>query len=128
MKTASAKAKGRKLQQLVRDQLRLILKSFDSTIVDDDVESRGMGQNGVDVILSPAAKRILPLDIECKAQEACNVTTEFWDHFGKYKSKPTVKLLIHRRNHTEALVTIRWEDFVKFLEGSDVRSIATTQS
>ena len=62
--TSSAKAKGRKLQQHVRDKLIELLSS--RGIVDDDVKSTGMGQGGEDVQLSPLARKYMPVSIECK--------------------------------------------------------------
>tara|TARA_R110000851_G_scaffold12862_4_gene44300 strand:- start:6104 stop:6478 length:375 start_codon:yes stop_codon:yes gene_type:complete len=62
--TASAKAKGRKLQQLVRDKVLELLAP--RGIVADDVKSTGMGQGGEDVQLSPLARKYLPVSIECK--------------------------------------------------------------
>jgi hypothetical protein len=62
--TASAKSKGRRLQQLVRDKLIELLSS--RGVVDDDVKSTGMGQGGEDVQLSPLARKYMPVSIECK--------------------------------------------------------------
>ena len=62
MKAQSAKAKGRKLQQAVRDG---ILERF-PTLEPDDVRSTGMGQSGEDVQLSPAARKLFPYSVECK--------------------------------------------------------------
>ena len=58
----SAKAKGRRLQQWVRDHL---LKRH-PTLEVDDVRSTSMGAAGEDVLLSPTARRIVPYSIECK--------------------------------------------------------------
>ena len=46
MKTQSAKAKGRKLQNWVRDKLIELL-----SVHEEDVESRSMGASGVDFVL-----------------------------------------------------------------------------
>lgn len=116
MLTSSAKAKGRRLQQLVRDSLRSLGKAFGLVDGDGDIESRGMGQSGCDLILSPAAEKVFPFDIECKNRESLNVTSTFWKHYKKYQDRPTLKLLVHSRNHSEPLVTIRWEDFVQMLK------------
>ena len=62
MKPQSAKAKGRKLQQLVRDKLL----ELSDTFREGDIESTGMGQSGEDVQLSPHARDLLPISIECK--------------------------------------------------------------
>lgn len=64
MNTASAKAKGRKLQQWVRD---CILK-YSPSLTTDDVRSTAMGQGGEDVQLSSAARRQYPISIECKSR------------------------------------------------------------
>ena len=51
MKTSSAKAKGRKFQQWVRDQLIEQLN-----VHPEDVESRSMGAGGEDLIMARAAR------------------------------------------------------------------------
>lgn len=66
IKTSSAKQKGRKLQQSVRDA---ILSSF-PTLEPDDVRSCAMGSGGEDLQLSPAAARLFPFSVECKARAA----------------------------------------------------------
>lgn len=60
----SAKSKGRKLQQRVRDDL---IAAFPS-LTEDDVRSCSMGSNGADVILSTAAKKLIPYEFECKSK------------------------------------------------------------
>ena len=71
MKTSSAKAKGRRLQQKVRD---LLLETF-TELEPDDIRSTSMGVSGEDLQLSPAARKLIPFAIECKNQEKLNV----WD-------------------------------------------------
>lgn len=71
MKPSSAKAKGRRLQQLVRDHL---LARFNG-LTEDDVRSTPMGVAGDDIQLSSAAKSRIPYAFECKNQERVNV----WD-------------------------------------------------
>lgn len=63
MKPASGKAKGRNHQKAVRE---CILR-FYPELGPDDVVSRSMGARGEDLILSPAARRRLPVSFECKA-------------------------------------------------------------
>jgi hypothetical protein len=113
MKTASAKAKGRKLQQEVRDYLRFIVKQHG--LEDADVESRGMGQAGVDVILSPAAKKLLhTLEIECKNCEKLNVHQIFSEHYEKYRMTG-IPLLVHSKNRSKTLVTMTLNTFLGYL-------------
>lgn len=116
MKTSSAKAKGRRLQQMVRDVLRKIGKVNQLGVVDGDIESRGMGQNGTDVILSPKANSVFGrLAIECKNCETLNVRKIFEEHASKYDSTH-IPWLIHSRNHAKALITLEFEDFISYFE------------
>jgi hypothetical protein len=73
-----------------------------------------MGQSGVDVILSPAAQTIFPFLIECKNKETLNVTTTFLDHAKLCweRNLDGYALLVHSRNHSEVLVTLKWDAFV----------------
>ena len=69
MKPRSAKNKGKRLQNKIRD---LILEKFDS-LEKDDVRSITMGDSGEDILLSPAARRLFPFSVECKNQEKLNI-------------------------------------------------------
>ena len=68
MKTQSAKAKGRKLQQWVRDQ---IIEQLE--VHPEDIESRSMGAGGEDLIMARAARQKFPFSVECKNVEKLNV-------------------------------------------------------
>ena len=61
MKPSSAKNKGRLLQQHVAQLLR---EAFG--LDEDDVQSRSMGADGEDLLLSPHARRLFPFAVECK--------------------------------------------------------------
>ena len=69
--TSSAKAKGRRLQQFVRDKILGLYPKLEP----DDVRSTSMGAGGEDVQLSPAARRLFPYSVECKS----------YKHFAVYK-------------------------------------------
>ena len=58
MKIKSAKAKGRNLQNLVRDKLRSIFVG--KVLEEDDIKSQTMGMSGEDIVLTPAAKKLIP--------------------------------------------------------------------
>jgi len=108
MRTSSCKAKGRRLQQRVRDDLRAIAPALDPT----DIESTPMGCNGVDVILTKAARTVFgELAIECKNVENLNVVRVFTDHAAKYADK--IPLLVHARNNTAPMVTLDWCTFLR---------------
>jgi hypothetical protein len=106
MKTQSAKAKGRKLQQQVRDVLIEELE-----IHPEDIESRSMGAGGEDLIMSRAAREKFPYSIECKNQERVNVWAAYdqaAENSGHYEP-----LVIIKKNRTKALCVIELDAFVK---------------
>ena len=59
------KDKGEQFQQEVADRLCQVRKGFTS----QDVQSCRMSTHGEDIILSPRARAILPITVECKAQK-----------------------------------------------------------
>ena len=65
MKTRSRKAKGRRLQNWVRDELL----SLFTNLSNDDIYCAIMGESGADVKFSPHAQKVLPYSIECKNKE-----------------------------------------------------------
>jgi hypothetical protein len=75
-----------------------------------------MGQQGEDVILSPAFRKVLDLDIECKNVERLDVAKTFWEHFNKYINRPSLKVLTHTKNRSLPLVTIRLADFLYLIK------------
>ena len=107
MKTSSAKAKGRKLQDLVRDRLRSVYTEILET---NDIESQVMGMSGEDIVLSPAAKRVIPYSFECKNQERLNL----WEAYSQAESncgdhQPIVFL---KKNNHKPLVLVDADYFV----------------
>ena len=103
MRSQSAKAKGRKLQQWTRDQIRKVFN-----LADDDVTSRSMGASGTDVLLSPKAKEFIPASIECKNQQSLNVWKS-WEQAVMNVQPGTFPLLIIKRNNTIPLAVISAE-------------------
>ena len=69
MKPRSAKAKGRALQNLVRDRILEVFPQLEK----DDVQCAIMGQSGIDIKLSPAARKLFPYSIECKNQQKISI-------------------------------------------------------
>ena len=113
MKTQSAKAKGRRLQQEVRD---LLIESFHQ-LLPDDIRSTGMGQSGEDLQLSPFARTHIPFSFECKNQEKLNI----WQAIGQAEDNaggydPAV---VFKRNRTKTYVAIPLETFVKLIKKVD---------
>jgi hypothetical protein len=103
MNPQSAKAKGRKLQQWVRDLL--VAKGLKT----DDVQSRSMGAAGEDVMLSPYAREAFPYSIECKNTERVNIWKAYAQasaNAGNYEP-----LLIVKRNNHKPLAIVDAEHF-----------------
>tara|TARA_B100000287_G_scaffold428500_1_gene480024 strand:- start:72 stop:410 length:339 start_codon:yes stop_codon:yes gene_type:complete len=109
MKTQSAKAKGRRLQQWFRD---LLIEKLD--IHPEDVESRSMGAGGEDLIMARAAREKFPFSIEAKNQEKLNVWEAYkqaTENSGDYEP-----LVVLKRNNHKPLVLIDAESFVKLIK------------
>ena len=106
MKPQSAKAKGRLLQQWVRD---LLVESLN--IHPEDIESRSMGAGGEDLIMSRAARKSFPYSVECKNQEKINI----WQAYeqASQNSGDYVPIVVFKRNRSKPLVVIDAEEFVK---------------
>jgi hypothetical protein len=73
MTPQSAKAKGRRLQQWVRNYILSIADWLEP----DDVRSTSMGVTGEDIQLSPLARKCFPIQIECKNKAAYSVYKDY---------------------------------------------------
>ena len=109
MKTRSAKAKGRRLQNKIRD---LLLEEF-KELEPDDIRTAIMGETGEDIKLSPAARKKIPYSFECKNQEKINI----WESLkqAEENSGDYSPILIFKRNRSKTYVTIELEEFIKLI-------------
>ena len=106
MRTQSKKAKGRRLQQWVRD---LLIEKLE--VHPEDIESRSMGAGGEDLIMSRSAREKFPYSIECKNQESLNIWKSYeqaQQNSGNYE--PIVVLKI---NNVKPLVLVDADYFVE---------------
>jgi len=111
--TSARKAKGRKLQQIVRD---LILESFKEQLDPDDVRSTSMGASGEDVLLSPMARKLFPFSIECKNVESLNIYKAIEQCEANAKGHtPTV---VFKRNGMEPFIAIPLKVFMEIYKKS----------
>ena len=108
MKPSSAKAKGRKFQQWVRD---LILSTFRS-LEEDDVRSTSMGAGGEDILLSPAARKLFPYSVECKHRASYAFYKDL-DQAYANAPKGTIPLLFAKANHRDAVVILPAKEFME---------------
>ncbi len=108
MSSKSVKAKGRRLQNFVRDKLR----EFFPVLEDDDIKSQTMGMTGEDIVLSPHAKKLIPYSFECKNQEKLNIWTSM-DQAEKNCPEDRDPVVVFTRNRKPTYVAMRFEDWCK---------------
>lgn len=107
---ASRKAKGRRLQQAVRQDL------VDRLGIDPgDILSTAMGQSGCDLYLSPAARERFPFAVECKAQETIALPAWWRQCTRNAAAEGLAPLLILKQSRREALAVLRWTDLLSLL-------------
>lgn len=112
MKASSAKAKGRRCAQELKD---LILRYLGTKIEDEDITVTPSGVTGPDLILSPLAKKFLPIAVECKNVEKLNI----WAAMEQAETEARVGLpvLFFRRNRSKMYACIEAEHLIKLLAG-----------
>jgi hypothetical protein len=109
MKPRSAKAKGKRLQNWARD---VILETFPE-LQKDDVRSTTMGDGGEDVQLSPAARKCVPFQIECKNK--AHISVYSWYQQAK-EHGPHEALLVIKEDDAEPLVVVDAKTFFRLLK------------
>ena len=110
MKTRSAKNKGKRLQNNVRD---LLLETF-TQLEPDDVRSTTMGESGEDIQLSPAARKLIPFAFECKNQEKLNI----WESLKQAEdnSNGHKPILVFKRNRSKTYAVLEIQDFIDLIK------------
>ena len=106
MKTQSAKGKGRRFQQWVRDML---IEHRD--VHPEDIESRSMGAGGEDIIMARDARKKFPVSLECKNVEKLNVYEAYAQ--AEANSGDHEPILFMKKNRKKPLVVVDAEGFVK---------------
>jgi hypothetical protein len=117
MTARSSKAKGRRLQNHLRDKLHeIFIKNWKKLPIleEDDIKSQTMGMSGEDIVMSPAAKRIIPYSFECKNVEKLNV----WSALEQAETncEGRVPVVVFKRNRSKVYVAIEldsWLDTIK---------------
>ena len=109
MKPSSAKGKGRRLQNFLKEKIY----EYFPTLRNGDVKTAVMGESGEDIILSPAARDLIPYSFECKNQERLNIwesLSQAEDNSGDYT--PAV---VFKRNRTKTYIALELEEFLKII-------------
>jgi hypothetical protein len=111
----SAKAKGRKFQQDIRD----LMLQYSKGLEPDDILSRSMGAGGEDIMLSPAARRQYPITIECKCQEKVNVWASYAQAVENNPKEEYEPVLFIKRNRHKPLAVVDAEHYIKLTVTED---------
>ena len=106
MKPQSAKGKGRRFQQWVRDQL-----IEHREVHPEDIESRSMGAGGEDLIMARDARQKFPFSVECKNQEKLNVYEAYAQACANAGDHEPI--LFMKRKYKKPLVVVDAEWFIK---------------
>ena len=110
MKPSSAKAKGRRLQDWIRQKLLGLFPQLE----EDDVKTAIMGESGEDIHLSPAARKVFPFSIEAKNQERLNI----WEAIAQAEANAregSTPLVVFKRNRSEVFAVIPFEALLTLL-------------
>lgn len=124
MKTSSAKAKGRRLQDhVVKELMSGAYNNCEECEEHDhpmwtprkgDIKPAIMGESGTDIKLSPAAKDHIPFDIECKNTERASVW-QWIKQAEENAEEGRVPLTVFKRNRSDVYAIIKLDDLLKLL-------------
>ena len=111
MKTSSAKAKGRKLQQWFT---KVLIEGLN--LNEEDLESRPMGSQGEDIIMGHESREQFPYSIECKNQEALNI----WKSHEQAEENcgDHTPCVVYKRNRSKTYISLEFDEFIKILKGN----------
>jgi len=110
--TRTKKAKGKSFQNDIRDE---ILKLFPH-LTTNDVYSTSMGSQGIDIKLSPEARKVFPYAVECKRSESININKAFEQSKTNGDKEGLIPIVVSKQNYKDSLVTLEWEVFKEMLK------------
>ena len=87
---------------------------YTETLETNDIESQVMGMSGEDVVLSPAAKRVIPYSFECKNKERLDL----WKSLEQAESNSQERnpVLVFKRNRSKVYVAIEFDHFIEMID------------
>jgi len=108
MLTSSKKQKGRRLQKYIVSK---ILEYFPS-LSSKDVQSRAMGSQGTDIVLSEAAFKMFPFCVEAKNKETNKALLKDWLQ-AIANTEDGEPLLVLGSNNSPTFAVIEFDMFMK---------------
>ena len=109
MRPSSAKEKGRRFQQRIRD---LFLNAAPE-LEPKDIRSVPMGVSGEDLWMSPKAEEIYPYSVESKNVEKLNIWSAIKQAREEARKHDKTPLVAFTRNHEETYVCIPIEELLE---------------
>lgn len=107
---SSRKAKGRKLQNEIRE---VLLENFPE-LHPDEIKCAIMGENGVDLHISPRARTQINYSIEAKNTEKLNI----WSAIKQAEENVvdgTQPMVVFRRNYSKTYAVVEFSHLVELL-------------
>lgn len=80
----------------------------------EDIRSTSMGAQGEDIQLSPAARKLIPIQFECKARASFSGYA-FLEQAGSFGNHTPVVVI--KGNNKRPVVLMYAEDFIQYIKG-----------
>ena len=108
LKARSAKNKGKRLENILRDKLIELYPKLSN-----DISSQIMGMTGEDIVLTPHARKKLPFSFECKNVEKLNV----WKSFKQCESNAgeSTPILVIKRNRENPKIVMDLDQWLEII-------------
>ena len=113
MKTKSAKAKARRLQDKLAADIR---EAFG--LSENDVKPAIISESGVDIKLSESARIAFPFAVEAKANETLPLWASIAQAQENAANEALKPLLAFKRNGSGIYVVLRWGDFMTMMKAA----------
>jgi len=110
MNNKSRKAKGRLLQNLVKDKVQRLFPKLGK----NDIKCAKVGENGSDIkLISLMARKLIPYDIEVKNRQEYKTIYNHYKHAQSHGSLEPI--LVLKMNREKALAVIDLDHFFELL-------------
>ena len=86
-----------------------------TNLEEGDILPAVMGESGMDIKLSPAARKVFPYAVEAKAQEKVSLR-QWWDQAKANATDDLAPLLITKQSRKEPLVVMDLQTFIKLIK------------
>jgi hypothetical protein len=106
----SRKSKGAKFQKEIKE---LLMETF-TNLEEGDILPAVMGESGMDIKLSPAARKVFPFAVEAKCQEKVSLR-QWWEQAKANSTAELAPLLITKQSRKEPLVVMDMDTFIKLI-------------